>query len=286
MEFWQAAILAIVEGLTEYIPVSSTGHLIIASSLLGIETSEVVKNYTVIVQFGAILAAVIIYFERLKKDRSIYLKLLVGFLPAGILGFLLKNKIDEWLESPWTVGIALLVGGFVLVFVDRLNISKKSANIETAEKFKSQVKSNSTSARIRSTENTAFTLRQALLIGISQCVALMPGVSRSAATIVGGMAFGLSRQAAAEFSFLLAIPTLAAATLYKTLKIFKAGQLGHDLPLLIFGNIISFIVGYITIKAFIGYLQKRGFLMFGIYRIIVGAGVLIALSLGHSLKLI
>jgi undecaprenyl-diphosphatase len=262
MEFWQAEILAVVEGLTEYIPVSSTGHLILTSSILGIETSDFVKNYTVIVQFGAILAAAVIYFERLKQDRDIYLRLLIGFLPAGIIGFLLKNKIDEWLESPWIVGLTLLLGGIVLIFVDRLN----NPNQESTNKTPSP--------------------HQALVVGISQCVALMPGVSRSAATIVGGMASGLSRQTAAEFSFLLAIPTLTAATLYKTLKIAKAGQLEHDLPLLISGNIISFVVGYITIKSFIGYLQKRGFLWFGIYRIAIGAGILIALSLGHSLKLL
>lgn len=258
MTYLQALIIAIVEGITEYLPVSSTGHMMIATALLGIEPTPFVKLFTVAIQLGAILSVVVLYFKRFFKSVNFYLKLFTAFVPCAIAGVLLGDWIDAQLENVFGVAIALFVGGIVLFFIDRW--------------FKNPVKH---------TENEV-TYPEAFKIGLFQCLALFPGVSRSASTIIGGLAQRLSRQAAAEFSFFLAVPTMFAATAKKLLDFYKDGMTisSHEINLLLFGNLVAFIVAMLAIRSFIGFLNKHGFKMFGIYRIIVG-GVLIILFLLH-----
>src|SRR5690606_4051786 len=197
MTLFEALVLAVVEGLTEFLPVSSTGHMIIATSLLGMESTDFVKLFTVAIQFGAILSVVVLYFKRFFKSIDFYLKLLVAFIPAAIFGLIFSDKIDAMLESPLTVAVSLVIGGIVLVFIDRL--------------FKHP--------KIEEGEPTPY--KSALVIGLFQCIAMIPGVSRSAATIIGGMSQKLSRKAAAEFSFFLAVPTMFAATAKKMYDFYK-----------------------------------------------------------------
>lgn len=258
--WWQALILAVVEGLTEYLPVSSTGHLIIASALMGLNEDSFVKSFNIIVQFGAILSVVALYWRRLLAPLSFYLKIGMGFLPAALIGLLVKNEIDAILGSVEVVGTALFVGGLALVYIDR-----KPGRFDQGKTI------------------ADLSYREALLIGLCQCFAFVPGVSRSAASIVGGLAFGLSRREAAEFSFFLAVPTLTGATLIKVLKIaptITSDQIG----LIVIGNVFSFIVGCLAIKTFIDFLSKRGFFSFGIYRIIVGLIIFSLMAAGVQLS--
>lgn len=258
MTYIQAIILAIIEGITEFLPVSSTGHMIIGSSLMGIESDSFVKMFTVAIQFGTILSVVVLYFKRFFRSIQFYLKLFVAFIPAAIFGVLFSDKIDDLLESPMTVAIALIIGGIVLLFVDNWF---KNANEDDAD-------------------NISYLT--ALKIGLFQCVAMIPGVSRSAATIIGGMTQKLTRKAAAEFSFFLAVPTMFAATAKKMLDFYQEGNgiSGKEVSLLVVGNVIGFVVALIAIKAFISYLTKHGFRMFGIYRIVVGLALLALLLTG------
>ena len=263
MTLLHAIILAIVEGLTEYLPVSSTGHIILASAFLGINENEFVKDYTVIVQFGAILSVVALYWRDLLRSFELYKKLFVAFLPAAVIGFTLKDPIQSLLGSVTVVAWSLLIGGIFLLFIDKWLAKKDLGN------------------QLRSTDQ--LTLKDSLIIGVAQCAALIPGVSRSASTIVGGLVRNLDRKTAAEFSFLLAVPTLGAATAYKLLKI--APQItSADITVIVVGNIASFIVGAITIKTFVKYLSRYGFKVFGYYRIIVGSLILILIALGVELK--
>jgi len=264
MNFLEAIILAIIEGLTEFLPVSSTGHMIIGSSFMGIASDPFVKLFTVAIQLGAILSVVVLYFKRFFKTIDFYIKLLVAFIPAAIFGLLLGKKIDELLESPLAVGISLLVGGIILLFVDKW-FNKPTINEE---------------------ENVNYLT--ALKIGFFQCIAMIPGVSRSGATIVGGMSQKLSRKVAAEFSFFLAVPTMFAATAKKLYDFYKEGHtITHEqINLLIVGNVIAFIVALLAIKSFIGYLNKHGFKMFGWYRIVAGLIIIILLYTGHNLQII
>ena len=256
MSLFEAIILAIIEGITEFLPVSSTGHMIIANSLMGIAENEFVKFYTIAIQLGAILSVVVLYYKRLLQSIDIYLKLAVGFIPAGILGFLLNDYIDQLLESVVTVGVSLLAGGIILLFVDKW----------FSDNEKSVVK---------------IDYKKSVIIGLFQSLAMIPGVSRSAATIIGGLLQGLSRKSAAEFSFLLAIPTMLAATLYKALKYHQdIGFKSDDIPVFLIGNIVAFIVAMLAIKTFIHYLTKYGFRIFGIYRIIVGMIILLLYYFG------
>lgn len=264
MTLIEAIILAIVEGLTEFLPVSSTGHLIIATALLGIEPSAFVKLFTVAIQLGTILSVVVLYFRRFFRSWSFYLKLLVAFVPAAIFGLLFSDEIDNMLESPMTVAITLVLGGFILLFVDKwFNAPRidNSDDISYATAFK---------------------------IGLFQCLAMIPGTSRSGATIVGGMTQKLSRKAAAEFSFFLAVPTMFGATAKKLLDFFKDGNqfTGEEYNVLIIGNVVGFIVAIIAIKSFIGYVTKYGFKAFGWYRIIVGGIIIVMLLSGHSLSVL
>ncbi len=264
MEMIQAILLAIVEGITEYLPISSTGHMIIASSIMGIQSSEFVKMFTVAIQFGAILAVVVLYWKRFFQSLDFYYKLFVAFLPAAIIGFLLNDYIDALLENVVVVAISLLLGGIVLLFIDKL--------FNTPEK-----------------EQEAISYPKALKIGFFQVISMIPGVSRSAATIIGGLSQKMSRTAAAEFSFFLAVPTMFAATAYKLLKFYKTGGFnGPDshVSVLLIGNLVAFVVALIAIKAFIGYLSKHGFKMFGYYRIIIGSIILALHFMGYELNML
>jgi undecaprenyl-diphosphatase len=265
MTLLQAVILAVIEGITEFLPISSTGHMIIGSSVMGIEKDEFVKLFTVAIQFGAILSVLVLYFKRFFRSVGFYFKLLVAFLPAAVFGMLFSDKIDELLESPLVVAISLVAGGIVLLFVD--NVFKKSKQ-DDADKI---------------SYPTAF------IIGLFQCIAMIPGVSRSAATIIGGMSQKLTRKAAAEFSFFLAVPTMFAATAKKMYDFYKtegAMFTGEQIKLLAVGNVVAFIVAMIAIKTFIAFLSKNGFKIFGIYRIIVGLIIIILLMSGHQLSII
>ncbi|MVN90762.1 undecaprenyl-diphosphate phosphatase [Mucilaginibacter aquatilis] len=260
----QAIILAIIEGLTEFLPVSSTGHMIIASSAMGIASNDFVKLFTVAIQLGAILSVVVLYFKRFFKSLDFYYKLIVAFIPAAVFGLLFSKKIDELMESALTVGITLFVGGVILLFVDKW-FGKTDVEDEKDINYAT-----------------------ALKIGFFQCIAMIPGTSRSAATIVGGMSQKLSRKAAAEFSFFLAVPTMFAATAKKLLDFFKDGHTfnGEEIKLLVIGNVVAFIVALLAIRTFITFLEKKGFMLFGWYRILVGAVIIGLYATGHNLEII
>jgi undecaprenyl-diphosphatase len=254
MNIFQAIVLAIIEGLTEFLPVSSTGHMIIASSFFGIAQEDFTKLFTIVIQLGTILSVVVLYFKRFFQSFDFYFKLLVAFIPAVVLGLLLSDFIDGLLENPITVAVSLILGGVILLKVD--GWFKDSEETQTSEKI---------------SYLTAFK------IGLFQCLAMIPGVSRSGASIIGGMSQKLSRTTAAEFSFFLAVPTMLGATIKKCYDYYKAGfELSNDqVNLLIIGNIVGFAVALLAIKSFIGYLSKHGFKMFGYYRIIAGVAVLL-----------
>ena len=263
MTLFDTIIIAIIEGLTEFLPISSTGHMIIASSFMGIEKDAFTKLFEIAIQLGAILSVVVIYWKKFfRLDRmNFYIKLVVAVIPALVLGFIFSKKIDALLESPLTVSITLLLGGFVLLFIDKLF---KTPTVETEEHI---------------------SLSKAFMIGVWQCLAMIPGTSRSAASIIGGMQQKLTRNLAAEFSFFLAVPTMAAATGYKLLKAYQETpellNNKDNLIALAIGNLIAFVVAIIAIKFFIGYLQKHGFRLFGWYRIIAGIILLILIYTGH-----
>ena len=250
MNYFEAIFLAVVEGLTEYLPVSSTGHMIIASSFFGIAEEPFTKLFTIVIQLGTILSVIVLYWRRFLQGMDFYFKLFVAFLPAVVLGLLLSDVIDELLESPLVVAISLIIGGFILLKVD--------------DWFKP------------SEEEQKISYPTALKIGFFQCLAMIPGVSRSGASIVGGMSQKLTRTTAAEFSFFLAVPTMFGATLKKTYDYYQAGfeLSGEQINLLIIGNVVGFLVALIAIKTFIDYLSKHGFKLFGYYRIIFGIFVL------------
>ncbi len=282
MSIFDTIIIAIVEGLTEFLPVSSTGHMIITQNLLGVESTEFVKAFTFIIQFGAILSVVVLYWKRffqlnrtpapegasaLKRflhKYDFYWKLFVAFIPAAVLGLLFSDMIDAMLESVTVVAITLILGGIFMLFCDKI-FNKGS-------------------------EQTELTEKRAFWIGMFQCISMIPGVSRSMATIVGGMAQKLTRKAAAEFSFFLAVPTMFAATVYKMLKIFLEPNgmeiISENLMTLLIGNAVAFIVAMLAIKFFISFVTKYGFKAFGWYRIIVGGIILVMLLTGHNLTIV
>lgn len=265
MDFLQALVLAVIEGITEFLPVSSTGHMIIASSFFGIATDDFTKLFTIVIQLGAILSVVVLYFKRFFQTLDFYFKLLVAFIPAVVFGLLFSKKIDALLENPVTVAVSLLIGGIILLKVD--DWFSHSHDTEIASEI---------------------TYSQALKIGLFQCLAMIPGVSRSGASIVGGMSQKLSRTVAAEFSFFLAVPTMLGATVKKCYDYYKDGYVLSDdqVNLLIIGNVVAFVVAMLAIKSFIGYLSKNGFRMFGYYRIIVGVALLLIHFLIHPLSVI
>lgn len=264
MNLIEAIILAIVEGLTEFLPVSSTGHMIIASSIMGIAEHPFTKTFTVAIQFGAILSVVVLYFKRFVQSIDFYIKLLVAFIPAAILGKLLDDYIDAMLGNVLVVGFTLLAGGIFILFLDHF---VKEGTGEDSDKI---------------------TNKKAFMIGLFQCIAMIPGVSRSAATIIGGLYQKLNRKTAAEFSFFLAVPTMFAATTYKIYKFYKEGiGIQEDqINYLIVGNVVAFIVAWLAIKSFIGYITKHGFKVFGYYRIIVGLIIIVLVVMGVDLKVV
>ncbi len=282
MNLFETIIIAIVEGLTEFLPVSSTGHMIITQNLLGVPSTEFVKAFTVIIQFGAILSVVCLYWKRFFRlnheplegnpsamkrflhKYDFYWKLLVAFIPAAFFGLALGDWIDSLLENIIVVATMLVLGGIFMLFCDKI-FNKGS-------------------------DDTKLTEKRAFYIGLFQCIAMIPGVSRSMATIVGGMAQKLSRKAAAEFSFFLAVPTMLAATGYKLLKLFlepNGTQLVMDnLTTLLVGNVVAFVVALLAIKFFISFVTKYGFKAFGWYRIIIGGVILVMMAMGYNLTIL
>ncbi|MCD8296240.1 MAG: undecaprenyl-diphosphate phosphatase [Prevotella sp.] len=278
MDLLQTVIIAIVEGLTEFLPVSSTGHMIIAQSLLGVESTDFVKAFTVIIQFGAIVSVICLYWKRFFYPCSeqqgvsywwamfnFYARLVVGVLPAVVLGLVFKDFIEANLGNVILVAVMLIVGGVFMLFCDRI-FNKGS-------------------------ENTPLTYKRALVIGLVQCISMIPGVSRSMATIVGGMSQKLTRKAAAEFSFFLAVPTMFGATCLETYKLLSNGggsllTAGNNLQTLIIGSVVAFFVAIAAIKFFISYVTKYGFAAFGWYRIIVGLIIVACALCGVDLKMV
>ena len=276
MTILQSIILAIVEGLTEFLPVSSTGHMILTEGLLGMESTPYLKAFTVMIQFGAILSVVVYYFRRflpfpilgLKPDPTtslggwrLYGLMIVGCIPAAILGALFNETIDTLLGSTWVVLGMLFLGGILMIYFDRIFTNKTERPVQ---------------------------VQNAFIIGLFQCLAMIPGVSRSMATIFGGMQQGLTRRQAAEFSFFLAVPTMFGATLLKGYKLYK--ELGIEVfqenwQTLLVGNIVAFVVALLAIKFFIEFVTKYGFRVFGYYRILLSVGVAIALLLGANISL-
>lgn len=280
MTIIEAIILAIVEGITEFLPVSSTGHMVITQALMGIESTEYVKAFTVMIQFGAILSVVVLYFKRFFKfdlpsdmwhgDKPkwrrflsrfrFYGKLLIGLIPAVVLGLLFSDWVDKALGSIWIIAINLVLGGIVMLFIDKA---------------------------IKNNHSSQVTYKNAFVIGLFQTIAMfLPGMSRSMSTIVGGMTVGLKRETAAEFSFFLAVPTMLGASLLQVINFWKDGNLHilqDNITTLVIGNVVSFVVAMIAISSFIKYLQKHGFVAFGIYRIIVGGIILVMLLFGMDL---
>jgi len=276
MTYWHALLLAIVEGLTEFLPVSSTGHMIIASALLGIPATPFFKLYLVVIQLGAILSVLVVYWKRFFQSFDFYLKLLVAFLPIVVVGLLFKKHIDALLESVTTVAVMLVIGGVVLLFVDRWfpqEDPREGGHPVTNPSFK-----------------------EALIIGLFQCLAVVPGTSRSAATIIGGLTQKLTRRAAAEFAFFLAMPTMAAAAVKDIYDYYKEAKThgvdvahlfsGTELKMLALGNLVAFVVALLAIRLFVGFVARYGFRAFGIYRIIAGGVLLLMLALKLPLNVL
>lgn len=280
MSVFETIIIAIVEGLTEFLPVSSTGHMIIAQNLLGVESTDFVKAFTFIIQFGAILSVLVLYWKRffqlnhtpvpegtplvkrLLHKYDFYWKLFIAFIPAAVFGLLFSDAIDAMLERVEVVAVTLILGGIFMIFCDRI-FNKGS-------------------------EDTVLTEKRAFMVGLFQCISMIPGVSRSMATIVGGMAQRMTRKAAAEFSFFLAVPTMLGATVYKVYNLIKEGGteiITDNISTLLIGNVVAFIVALLAIKFFINFVTKYGFKAFGWYRIVVGALILILLFTGHNLTI-
>lgn len=260
MSILDAIIIAVVEGITEFLPISSTGHMIITQKLLRVEASEFTRMFTVGIQLGAILAVLVLYWKKFVAplrggNWNFYGKLIVAVVPALVLGFIFSDAIDELLDSALVVALTMIAGGFILLVIDRYF---RKETIQTEEQV---------------------SYLNALLIGFWQCIAMIPGVSRSAASIIGGMQQNLSRKLAAEFSFFLAVPTMAAATGYKLYKGYDTISSG-DIKLFIVGNAVAFIVAVLAIRFFIGFLQKHGFRLFGYYRIIGGIILLVLILAG------
>lgn len=262
MTWIDAIIISIIEGITEFLPISSTGHMIIASSILGIGDDEFTKLFEICIQLGAILSVVVLYWKRFFdiKRLDFYLKLIVAVFPALVFGYLFSKKIDEFMESPFTVAMTLLLGGIVLLFIDKL-FTKNTIDRE---------------------DNLSY--KKSFMIGLWQVIAMIPGTSRAAATIVGGMQQNLTRKFAAEFSFFLAVPTMVAATGYKLLKAFKEHpemlKDKQNLALLGVGNIVAFVVAMIAVKTFIHFLQKNSLKAFGVYRIIAAGVIFLLMYMG------
>lgn len=265
MSLIQAVVLAIIEGITEFLPVSSTGHMIIGSSVMGIANDEFTKTFTVAIQLGAILSVIVLYWKKFIQRIDFYKKLLIAFIPAAILGYFLNDYINALLSNVIVVACSLLLGGIIFLLLDKW--------FHRAEE-KGSPELNSDASAFK--------------IGLFQVISMIPGVSRSAATIIGGLTQNLNKRAAAEFSFFLAVPTMFAATAYKLFKFYKSGGgISHDqINMLLVGNAVAFIVAIIAIKAFINFLINHGFKAFGYYRIFVGLAILILHFVGVELSML
>jgi len=268
MNIFDTIVLAIVEGLTEFLPVSSTGHMSIAAALMQMKQDDFLKTFTVAIQLGAILSVVVLYFKRFFQSVKFYTYLFAAFIPAAVIGLLFNDTIDALLENIPVIGCSLLVGGVIMMFIDRLF---------AANEFRSNQE-----------EAVKMSYKKAFIIGVFQCIAMVPGVSRSASTIVGGLTQKLNRKTAAEFSFFLAVPTMFAATAKKLWdsKVILQMHLSEYATSLIVGNLVAFVVAMFAIKFFIGLVSKFGFKWFGIYRIIVGAFILYWFYTHHSMNIL
>lgn len=308
MTTFEAVVLAIVEGITEYLPISSTGHMIIAQALLHVQETSFVKVYLVNIQFGAILAVLVLYFNRFFNAKTVqqgfallfqigsaekrkelvefifvkndfYVKILVAFMPAAVLGFLLNKKVDELLESVNVVATSLIVGGVVIVISDyffKAQIEKSEPELQE-ETFIDEF---GIERQREIKPSIRLSYFQAIVVGFFQTLAMVPGVSRSAATIIGGLTQKLTMRQAAEFSFFLAVPTITAAAALKTYKQLEDIH-GTDLDSLLLGNVIAFIVAVIAIRYFVDYISRHGMKVFGYYRIIIGLLILLSPYIFH-----
>lgn len=263
MSIFESIVLAVIEGVTEFLPVSSTGHMIIGSSLMGIAEDPFTKMFTVAIQFGAILSVVVLYWKRFFQSFDFYFKIFVAFIPAAFFGLLLKDTIEALLERVDVVGYMLLAGGIFFLFIDKI--------FHTEEP-----------------DDQALTYPRAFKIGLFQVIAMVPGVSRSAATIIGGLSQKLNKKTAAEFSFFLAVPTMFGATVLSMFNFYASGgSFGKDeVTALVIGNIVAFLVAMAAIKSFIAFLTRHGFRVFGYYRIVVGTIILILYYLGVELSVV
>jgi undecaprenyl-diphosphatase len=264
MTLLQAIIIAIVEGITEFLPISSTGHMIIAQALLGVEPNQFVKAFTVIIQFGAITSVLFLYWKRFFQSIDFYYKLFVAFIPAAVMGLLFGDLIDEMLEQVDIVAISLMLGGWILIFSDKWFAQNKEK------------------------EEQPTTYKNAFFVGLFQCIALIPGVSRSAATMIGGMVNGWNRKQAAEFSFFLAVPTMFAASMKKTYDVVKIDYhiITNNWWIMLVGCAVAAIVAWISIKYLMMVLQNKGFAYFGWYRVILGATILALLMARVPLEIV
>jgi len=261
MTTFQAIILAIIEGITEFLPVSSTGHMILADALMGVQDKEFAKTFEIVIQLGAIMAVAVLYIKRFFVSIDIYLKLIAAFIPTGVIGILAYKTIKIYLFNPFVVSIALIVGGVILILLDKWTENKKSS--------------------FEKAENISYI--GAVKIGLFQCLSMIPGVSRAAATIFGGIYAGFDRKLATEFSFLLAIPTMFAAS-GKDLWESKDMINSENIKLLLIGGAVAFIFALIAVKGFIAFVQKYGFKHFGYYRILLGI-LFLSLSLYLGINL-
>ena len=263
MSILESIILAIIEGVTEFLPVSSTGHMIIGSSLMGIADDPFTKMFTVAIQLGAILSVVVLYWKRFFQSWDFYFKILLGFIPAVIFGLLLKDTIDALLERVDIVAYMLLAGGIFFLFIDKLFDTEHLADQEV-------------------------TYRKAFRIGFFQVIAMVPGVSRSAATIIGGLSQKLNKKTAAEFSFFLAVPTMFGATVLSMFNFYRSGATfgESEITALVIGNVVAFLVAMAAIKSFISFLTRHGFKIFGYYRIVVGTILLVLYYMGIELSVV
>jgi undecaprenyl-diphosphatase len=281
----EAIVMAIVEGLTEFLPVSSTGHMILTEAFLKMQKSSFTNVFIVNVQFGAIFSVVVLYWRRFFQSIDFYLKLLVAFIPTAILGFLLNNYIDSLLSSVKVVAISLVVGGVIIILADWVFHQQiaETKNDED-EEVVTEIDEFGVERKKIILKKFEISWLQAFIIGCYQCIAMVPGVSRSAATIIGGLTQKLSMKRAAEFSFFLAVPTIFAASAYKLLKSVDFIR-GTDINMLVIGNVVSFIVGIIAIKFFIGLITRYGLKFFGYYRIVIGLTILALMAMGYKLEI-
>lgn len=263
MSILQAIILSIIEGITEFLPVSSTGHMILAASIMKIHDDAFVKTFEIAIQLGAILAIVMLYYKRFLQGINIYMKLSIAFVPTAIAGFLAYKTIKMYLFNPLVVSSALIAGGILLIIIDKRVVSRESRYVELED----------------------ISYKNAFFIGLAQCVSMIPGVSRAAATIIGGVFNGLNKKQATEFSFLLAVPTMCAATGYDLLKT-DATVSSREYLLLAIGFVGAFLAAWLAVKVFIRFVEKHGFKAFGYYRVVIGIVFILYMILSGSTSLL